>query len=183
MSTLTVQNLTGVSPTKLIRVASGHKLYAPGGVVQVQSTTKTDTWASTSTTFTDVTGLSVSITPTYTTSKILVFGHINCDGSSTVTQVYFRIVRDSTAICIGDAAGSRQRYTGRYYYADNNVAGMCPFSLLDSPSTTSTSTYKIQIATETASGSAVVNRSINDTDGTYNGGRAASTITVMEIAQ
>ena len=45
MSTLTVQNLRGVSPTNLITVASGHKMYAPGGVVQVQQTVKTDTWS------------------------------------------------------------------------------------------------------------------------------------------
>ncbi len=182
MSTLRVDNLNARTGTT-IAVPTGTKLYLPGHVVQTQSTTKTDTWSSTSTTFTQVSGLSVSITPTSASSKIMITGHMNCDGSSTVTQVYFQLVRGTTAICIGDASGSRPRYTGRFYYQDNNVAGMCPFSFLDSPATTSSLTYSIYVATETASGTAVVNRSINDTDGAYNGGRTASTITVMEIAQ
>lgn len=183
MSTLNVKNLQGIYPSNRITVPAGQTLYAPGHIIQVQSTTKTDTWSSTSTTFTEVTGLSVNITPVSTTSKIMVFGHFNCDGTSTVTQVYFQIARGSTPICIGDAAGTRQRYTGRFYYQDNNVAGMCPFSYVDSPGSSGILTYKILVATETGSGTAVVNRSISDTDGSYNGGRTASTITVMEIAQ
>ena len=43
-----------------------------GGILQIQSTTKTDTFSSSSTSFTDITGLSVNITPTSSTSKILV---------------------------------------------------------------------------------------------------------------
>ena len=44
-----------------------------GKVLQVVSTAKTDTFSTSSTSFTDITGLSVAITPSATSSKILVF--------------------------------------------------------------------------------------------------------------
>ena len=43
-----------------------------GGIIQVKSTTKTDTFTTNSTSFTDITGLSVTITPTRSDNKILV---------------------------------------------------------------------------------------------------------------
>jgi hypothetical protein len=134
-------------------------------------------------TWTDVTGLSASITPMYSTSKILVFGTMYGNGTATVTQIYFRIMRDSTPIGIGDAAGSRYRYTGRGYYESGNLFVSLPFSTIDSPASTSTITYKIQATTE-ATSSLYVNRTQTDTDNTaLYFGRAASNITVMEIAQ
>ena len=77
-----------------------------GGVIQVKSTTKTDTDTFTNTSYADVTGLSVSITPTRSDSKILIFVSIHGVGD-TNTQAYFRFMRDSTPICVGDVAGAR----------------------------------------------------------------------------
>jgi hypothetical protein len=68
-----------------------------GSVLQVVSTTKTDTFSTSSTSYTDLTGLSVSITPTSATSKVLVFYTVN--GKQTTTPS-MRLVRNSTAICI-----------------------------------------------------------------------------------
>jgi hypothetical protein len=154
-----------------------------GSVLQVFSTTKSDTFTTTNTSYTDVTGLSISITPTSATSRILVFGHIDT-GSSADVLVALRLMRDSTAIGIADAAGSRISASfGRYL--GTAAAGIAthvniPFSFLDSPATTSATTYKIQISSN-AGGTLTVNRSSQDGDNssTY---RATSTITVMEIA-
>ena len=120
-----------------------------GGIIQVQSVTKTDTFTKASgggSSFVDVTGLSVSITPKFNTSKILVLydmgwgsnsGHCSC-----------RLMRDSTPIKIGDANGNKTRVTGQMHHAGTNdqydieqVSG----TFLDSPATTSAVTYKLQI--------------------------------------
>jgi hypothetical protein len=168
-NTLTLPALTGTVLTTA----------TAGTVLQVVSTTKTDTF-STSTTgsFVDVTGLSVSITPKFATSKILVLYDTMIGPADTG---FFRIVRDSTAIKQGDAAGGRIRTTVGSITPGGNNDKSAPGagSYLDSPATTSATTYKIQV--QNYSGTLVVNRSYNDSDATYSG-RGASTVTVMEIA-
>lgn len=155
---------------------------AVSGVVQVKSTTKTDTFTTTSTSFTDVTGLSVSITPTSASNKILVILDMNGSQQVGTNACFARLMRDSTAIAIGDAAGSRVRSTFALissdagdFFLDN--AGM---NFLDSPATTSALTYKAQVIAAT-SGTVYVNRTGNDGDST-SGVRAVSSITVMEVA-
>jgi hypothetical protein len=165
---------------------AGGKVFIPGHIIQVQSTTKTDAWtaAIAAGTWTDIPGLTVAITPVLATSKILVTGHMYGNGQSTLTQFFFRIVRDSTPICIADAVGTRMRATGRTYVAGASVTLAMPFTHLDSPATTSTTTYKIQATTEASTYSLYLNRTQDDTDGAVaNGVRTTSTITVMEIAQ
>jgi hypothetical protein len=157
-----------------------------GSVLQVVSTTKTDTFSTTSLSMTDVTGLSVSITPTLSTSKILVLVTLNLAGQNSSAGAAYQLVRGSTAIAIGDAAGSRPVASGSIaYIADANSLTSLSGSFFDSPATTSSTTYKIQVAQGGLSGggSAYVNRTQNDTNGTtFNNARTASTITVMEIA-
>ena len=155
--------------------------------VQVISVTKTDTFTTSSTSFVDVTGLSVTITPTSSSNKILIIYTTNV-GWDANRGMQLRLMRDSTAICIGDAAGSRSRssnttfadggatFEARWQWALNN-------NFLDSPATTSATTYKIQIGAfgETDGTNIYVNRSSQDGDvSTY--GRTTSTITVMEIS-
>jgi hypothetical protein len=151
-----------------------------GKVAQVVSTTKTDTFsASTSNTFTDITGLSVSITPSSATSKILVTASVI--GSATSNGVAnIQLLRGATAICIGDTAGSRPRATTST--DSNNLDQAVPASInfLDSPATTSATTYKLAINTGDNTGTAYINRTLGDGDNIYQG-RYASTITVMEI--
>ena len=149
-------------------------------VLQVVSTVKTDTFTMTSTTFADITGLSVSITPQSTTSKILVIASVSVGSNISANLAMLRLMRDSTAIFVGDAAGSRTQASN---YAAPDSAGTVVSEtqmFLDSPSTTSATTYKIQIRTNLA-GTATVNRSFNDTDSTANA-RLASSITVLEIS-
>jgi hypothetical protein len=157
-----------------------------GSVLQVLSTTKTDTFSTTSTSHTDVTGLSVSITPSATSSKILVIASVNLAVTGNDRFFSLQLVRDSTAIAIGDAAGSRPRAFASSWTADGAFAsnrGMLGYTplTLDSPATTSSVSYKVQVRTNNSDNSVVVNRSgIDSDDARY--ARGASTITVMEVA-
>ena len=160
-----------------------------GSFLQVVSTTKTDTatFSSTTTnTFVDLAGLSVSITPTSASSKILVFFTVNVTRSSSATQ-HVRLMRDTTAIGVGDAAGSRLQDTE---ITRDSPSGDVPYSLwignlngsyLDSPSTTSATVYKLQGTLGVSySGTFYINRSGDDANADF-GGRPISSITVMEI--
>lgn len=152
-----------------------------GTVLQVVSTTKTDSFSTGATSFTDVTGLSVSITPTSSSSKILLILTFNLAGTNGAGGAAYQLVRGSTPICIGDLTGSRPQASGGMgYIPDANSYTTVSASFLDSPATTSSTTYKVQVY---GPSSVYVNRTQNDTNGVqiYNA-RTASTITVMEIA-
>ena len=104
---------TSASSDAITIDSAGKPAFPNGGVgkiIQVVSTTKTDTFSHTgSTSFVDVTGLSVSITPTNASNKILVF--YDCTYGSTSGHTFFKLVRGSTDIKIGDAASNRIRST------------------------------------------------------------------------
>ena len=160
-----------------------------GPVLQVKSATQTAVASFTSSstsTFVDLSGLSVSITPISTSNKILVMFNVNVSQSTTAT-LHVRIVRDSTAIYIGDAEGSNRirssalsRTAASPYGLElPNLGGMH----LDSPSSTSAVTYKLQgTLGSTYSGTFYVNRMTNNASDSDFVGRTASNITVMEIA-
>ena len=156
-----------------------------GQVIQVVSTTKTSVFSTTSTSFTDVTGLSVSITPSSASNKIFVIFNVYTSADQNVSSTTLRLVRDSTSICIGDTASTRPRGSAVFYTGDVTVSvqasiGSANNNFLDSPNTTSSVTYKIQMANASSS-TMYINRSSSDRDaGTYDV-RLASTITVMEI--
>ena len=156
-----------------------------GGIIQVVSTTKTDTFlkaAGGGTSFVDVTGLSVSITPKFSTSKILVMYDMNW--TSTSGHVSCRLMRDSTAIKIGDANSNRTQVTGQIHRANDDeydlesVAG----TFLDSPATTSAVTYKMQVGSPYNSNYTIyVNYHYESDDASWEV-IGASTITVMEVS-
>jgi hypothetical protein len=148
-----------------------------GTVLQVVSTTKTDTFSTASTSYVDITGLSVSITPSSATSKIYVV--LSISGSENAGWGY-QLVRGSTAICIGDSGGgSRKQASGGISVRDTNGIANGSVNFLDSPATTSATTYKVQMYVPSSTG--YVNRTYGDIDASYTV-RTASTITVMEIA-
>ena len=151
-----------------------------GKLAQVVSTLKSDTFTMASATYTDVTGLSVAITPTASTSKVLVTYWLTSAADNASTMGYSRLVRDSTAIAVGDAAGSRVQATTNWYQNGNYTVISSGVTYLDSPATTSSTTYKVQVRREAAAGTVYVNRGQNDTD-SVSGPRTVSTITVMEI--
>ena len=150
-----------------------------GKVLQVLQTVKTDTFSTSSTSFTDITGLSVSITPSSTSNKILIMFDVV---GATPNLAYVNLVRNSTTIGIGETSGSRiSCTTGNFSAAgDNNRAFSFSSKYLDSPSTTSATTYKLQIRHESGGASIYINRTVNDNDGAT-GFRPISTITAMEI--
>jgi hypothetical protein len=132
-----------------------------------------------STTFADVTGLSATITPSSATSKIYVMASVSVGATVNTNSVGIRLMRASTAIAIGDAAGSRTPASAAAEPAGNALVTLA-VDFLDSPATTSATTYKVQIRSNTAN-TVSVNRSITDPDaGTTH--RTVSTITIMEVA-
>jgi hypothetical protein len=153
-----------------------------GAVLQVLQTQKTDTFSTTSTTFVDVTGLSVSITPASASNKILVMVSVSVGPDQ---HSDLRILRDSTAIAIGDTAGARTRSTNHFYRGfTGGQYDVIPSNMvwLDSPATTSALTYKIQVGNPYSGAyTTTINRTAHDGDFSYNA-RTVSTITVMEIA-
>ena len=148
------------------------------GILQVVQTVKTDTFSTASTSYTDVTGISVSITPSSTSSKVLVMLEAN---SSTTggNNAMFRLKRDSTTLSVGDAAGSRSQAAYQQRINDTNAALNGSITLLDSPSTTSSTTYQLQ--TKVQGGTVDINRTAANTDGVAYA-RTICTITAMEVA-
>ena len=151
-----------------------------GGVVQCVSTTKTDPFTTNSTSYVDVTGLSATITPKFSTSKIFVL--VTSCGNTNGSKGYGRLMRGSTAIAVGDASGSKVQAT---FDMNNAGASNRGFSyvgqILDSPNTTSATTYKLQVRHENGSGNVNINR-INSNDDSAVNGRYSSTITLMEFS-
>jgi hypothetical protein len=191
MSELTVGSLSGLAANSyVIDVASGSSLdlsngatLPAGSIIQVVSTTKTDTFATTSSSYTDITGLSATITPTSSSSKILVFFSVDAVTTTGTTNSMggIQLVRDATAIAFGDAAGNRSVATVGVSSREtsDNVRLEYSKNFLDEPSTTSSVTYKLQA--EVQAGTLYVNSRQADADSSINY-RSVSTITVMEVA-
>jgi len=155
--------------------------FGGGKLLQVLQDTLTGTFSTTSLSFTDITGLTIDITPAASSSKILVMAQM----SSWVANGYalfFSLVRDSTEIFIGDADGSRARISSGSVSSMgiNRTQDSSSIIYLDSPSSTSALTYKIQMRISESGTTGYINYTTNDTD---NSGypRATCSITVMEI--
>jgi len=193
MSKLETNQVDPATGTTLTLGTSGDTVSIPSGVTlansgtatgfgkigQVLSTTKTDTTSVTqSGSFADISGMSISITPSAASSKILVIFSANVATNSGY-NLHLRLVRDSTAICIGDAAGSRSRITVGIRPPDIYSRIERTMNFLDSPSSTSATTYKLQWR-QVDNTTAYLNRTYDDTDDEHRP-RTASTITVMEV--
>ena len=166
---------------QVLTAAQQNDLRGAFRVLQVVSTNKTDTFTTTSTSFVDITGLSVSITPSSATNKVLVIVTLSVGDDPSVTNTASRLMRDATAINVGDASGSRLQASQQTKSVAANVQTAHAYVFLDSPATTSATTYKVQLATAGATQTSCVNRSLTDTNGaTF--ARTVSNITVMEIS-
>jgi len=153
-------------------------LIGGGKVLQVVQTSKTDTFTTTSTSYTDITGMSVAITPSATSSKILVLVDLKFCIAGTLGML--TILRGSTQIYLGDSGSSRPRVTQAIFSPDPNAHFSSSSCFLDTPNTTDATTYKLQVKTMNSSNLLAVNRGQNDDDQTDRG-RSASSITVIEI--
>ena len=158
-----------------------------GSILQVKSTSKTDTFSTTSATFVDITGLSVDITPTSSSSKMLIM--LNCMGSISSATCYLRVTGGNADDFVGDAVGSNrvQALTGIGRTMSgldlNESAWTLSNQFIDSPATSSQITYKAQArVSDTSSRTFTLNmNAANEGDDAYRG-RYVSSITVMEIA-
>jgi hypothetical protein len=152
----------------------GLKWAAPAGggkVLQVIQDTVVGTVSTTSSSF-QATGLSVAITPSAATSKVLVMVSVNAVAKPTSTVngsgVKIQARRDTTEIVFaGDWIGATNNL-------DYNSLGSVSFSYLDSPATTSSTTYDVRFANFVSGQTAYINNyNASDT--------VTSTIIVMEI--
>jgi hypothetical protein len=165
-----------------IEVYNGSGWGAVGTILQVVSVTKTDVFTTASSTLVDVTGLTASITPSSTASKVLVIVSLALGSTTSDAGGRGAILRDSTIIGAGTAAGSRP--AGSFFYRNTNSSaangnGPQSHNVLDSPNTTSSVTYKVQVAGEATT---TVNRGPNNDNDAANFPRLASSITLMEVA-
>lgn len=137
---------------------------AGGNILQVVHGTTNSMVSHTNNTMTDI-GLSASITPSSTSNKVLVFGYIGGIEFGGSNYGGGRLLRDSTSI-IADID------VGLGYTNDSTKQGTnSSFAILDSPSSTSSLTYKIQF--RQAGGSGGITTQTNN---------SRSAITLMEIA-
>lgn len=154
--------------------------FPAGSVMRTASTAKTDTFTTTSTTDVDLTGLSVAITPTSTSDKILVRAVIKWAVAASAAKPVWTLLRGATKIAIGDAAGSRTRASGSSVGLSIAIDGCFTevIEFLDSPASASAQTYKIQV--RTSASSLYINRNLTDADSAAND-RLISTITAQVI--
>ena len=153
--------------------------FGGGKILQVISDTKTDTQSFQSQSFQTISGLSVSITPSSTSNKVLVHYSISVSCNN---YGMFNLRRAGSEILRGDADGNRTRCTFESGVMNQYEMQICSGTFLDSPSSTSALTYDIQCATPDSSSSELfINRYKTDNNSSYVG-RATSTITVMEVA-
>ena len=139
-----------------------------GSVLQVVNATNASTVSSASNTFID-TGLTASITPKFSTSKILVTVYINgASKLSSNTVCGLKLLRNSTDILLFESSAG---YNGT---TTNNSSATSGCEFLDSPATTSSITYKVQMCSLGNVGTAYTNLTA--------GGTTTSTITLTEIA-
>jgi hypothetical protein len=184
-STFTFTNTTNVTfPTSgtLLSTASAiDPSQLPAGTqFNTQSTTLTTTFSTASTSYTNITGLAASITPTSASNKVLVRATVWISTPAS-DPAMLQLARGSTAIGVGTTAGSRTSAGSVVFAAQTNHCICVTMEFLDSPATTSSTTYNVQLGVFSGGGGTIqVNRSVTDTN-SAGFERLASTITVCEV--
>ena len=187
MSTLVVENLNGPTSggnANKIIIPSGQTLDASAGtilpsagqIIQVKHAHITSATTFSSTSYADASGFSLTITPNYTNSVILIniWSGAEYFNTSSVQGAYdHRLLRGSTQI----ANRSWFNYLNRAHYPAD-VYNTFTLQFVDTPSSTSALTYKLQ-GRKYGGGAGNANWIIND----GNGGTATAAMTVMELAQ
>ena len=168
-STLTVDNIVGATTAANVKLPAG-------SILQNLSTTKIDDhFQSATTSFVDVSGVTLTITPKYNTSKILitVSGAFSHNTSSRLSL--FNLVRGSTAIGLPTSAKTNSATRAMYHNGTDQLHQL-HIEFLDSPATTSATTYKLQMRTNSSGILYIGDRPSEDT-------RQGTTMTLMEISQ
>ena len=151
-----------------------------GSVLQIKQDVKTDKQVVASYAYVDV--LSLDITPSSTSSKILVNFSLSVGVGGGGEGAHIKIMRGSTQIGFGDARGNRQRaFAVCGELNSNDAMALASGMYLDSPSSTSAVTYKIAVHGWSGSHPININCSGSDTN-SANFSTTVSTITLQEIA-
>ena len=145
-----------------------------GGIIQIKQAYKTDQTTMSSTSFADISGLSVAITPTRADSKILITVHVyaSCDDAGVLG-----LMRDSTVIGAGAGGDAENSGFAMVRFTATNLGSTFSTTYLDSPSTTSATTYKVRGRPTSGSNNLHINRRASS-----DGYQLASSITVMEVS-
>jgi hypothetical protein len=183
-TTLTLPSTSGTvlttgTSTRVIPAAA----MPAGSVLQVLSASFTQTQSQSASSWVDITNLAVTITPTSSTSKIFLLAQItsSCDNSIASTYQFFRFTRAGSAVGVGDANGSQQQATAGNISPGSGSASSVILQYLDSPATTSATTYKVQLYNQQSARTSYINRSGADSN-SADYARYISTLTVMEVA-
>jgi len=175
---------SGIDVTGAITV-NGSALSTGGGkILQVVETRKTDTFSSSSTSFVDVTGLSVTITPSSSSSKVLIMTFVNFAHSSH-NRITMRVVKEEGGVesNIGraDSSGSivQSQFIGRTPLL-TGAAMSVPINILDTPSSTNALTYKCQFIMMDG-GTGQINFGQSESNSSSHA-RGISTIIAMEVS-
>ena len=172
--------------------ASGNLTFAgvgAGKILQVVSTTFTDTTSATcgSGVFTDLSGLSVSITPSSASSQVYfqaMIPYMYYDANSKPRRGGFILKRNGTNLVVPTSPGTRSYALGWFFdYRPDDAHDslhLASISWLDSPSSTSAVTYQLAATGNSSAGVIYVNRTALDTDG-GNYPRSVATLIAMEV--
>ena len=128
---------------------------ANGGIIQIVQTFKTDTFSSSSSSYVDITGMTATITPQSSSSKILIDVNLNAGGGNNM-YAGIKVMRGSTSIGLSTSMSLSDQVNASFAaYTDSGgnadvKAYNFGFRHLDSPNTTSATTYKLQVYTRSA---------------------------------
>jgi len=175
---------TSFAPADVLTAANMNLLRGAFRILQVVSTTKTDTFSASvaAGSFAAVTGLTATITPSSTNSKILIFASVTAGRASAADGVSAKLTGGNTSAYVGATVGSRTPSASIAF--TTTVGSTLNLNYLDSPATIAATTYGVSITfTETGTTPVTVycNRGQNDVNAAYTMS-TASTITVMEIS-
>ena len=151
-----------------------------GKILQVLQNTKTNTASTSSTSLSD-TGLSVTITPSSASNKILVMYSLFISVPAGTYSAGTSIIRGSSEIFIGDASGSSQRMTTFMWPDGGRDPSLHSHQFVDSPNTASAVTYKIQWKSMYSGYTVYLGRS-DTTSTAVQHGTTPSSLTIIEVA-
>lgn len=158
-----------------------------GKIGQVIQTHKADGFSTTSgilgSGFADVTGLSATITPSATSSKILIMGSVDVSESSS-NRIFLRVKRGSTIIGNASDSGMSSQEVHKHVFNTGTSSGQNNMSInfLDTPNTTSATTYQFAVTNNQSDNNSTVyvNRNANSASGNQDA-HSTSQITLMEV--
>ena len=201
MSEIRVENIIGETGTDAVKFTKGVNVtgivtatsfagsgaaltgVSAGKILQVAQAAKTDVASTTSSSFATISGLTINITPSATSNKILITVDVKI-GNNSGTGAYIRLLRDSTTVYKGDTATDRTPCIQHTYGGGDTGEGLYGMAkmggtFLASPNTTSQVTYAVQWM-RMNSATLYTNRAGAETHTQYEG-RGASSITAMEV--